>query len=351
VLPGVHRVRAKLAKGVAEYWYAWRGGPRILSETAPTPGALTRKVEKAAAKAAETYQALRSQKPSADGFVAGLIYAFQASPEFANLAARTQADLRKHLSVIRDDLGDMPVKGLEAKDARKVLLRWRADYADKPRTADHYMSALAWLLTWARDNGHTNADPLSNWTRLYSVDRSEIVWEPTEIEALCAAAEPELQRLIMGAVWSGLRRGDLLKLTWSDVKADFIIRKTAKRKKTVRIPILPQLRAVIEASPKVAPVVFTKDGKPWNANTLSKRFALAREQAIKVAPTIEGKRWHDMRGSFATYLVAAGLDTSAIAEIMGWAPEQAEATKRSYIGQGSVALASLGKLKRFTGEA
>lgn len=32
MLPGVHRVRARLAGSqIAEYWYAWRGGPRILA--------------------------------------------------------------------------------------------------------------------------------------------------------------------------------------------------------------------------------------------------------------------------------------------------------------------------------
>ena len=30
VLPGVHRVKSKLARGrIAAYWYAWRGGPQI----------------------------------------------------------------------------------------------------------------------------------------------------------------------------------------------------------------------------------------------------------------------------------------------------------------------------------
>lgn len=351
MLPGVHRVRVPLAQGFGEYWYAWRGGPRILAETAATKAALDRRVEKAAAKAAEAFHALREQKPSGEGFVAGLIYAYQNSPEFALLAARTRKDLRAHLSVIREDLGDMPVKALDAKGARKALMEWRARYAAKPRTADHYMGSLAWMLSWARDNGHTGADPLKGWTRLYEVDRSEIVWEPGEVEALCAVAEPELQRIILGAVWSGLRRGDLLRLTWADVKGDFIIRKTAKRRKTVRIPILPQLRAVLDATPKIGPVVFTKDGKPWNVNTLTKRFSLARARAVKLAPTIEGKRWHDMRGTFATFLTAAGLDTDAIAGIMGWATEAADDTRRSYVGQGSVALASLEKLKRFTGGA
>ena len=348
MLPGVHRVRTPLASGFGEYWYAWRGGPRILSETAGTKAALALRVQKAAAKAAEAYHALRNQKPSGEGFVAGLLYAYQNSPEFAALAPRTLKDLRIYLAVIRDDLGDMPVKALEAKGARKVFMEWRARYADRPRTADHYMSALARLLSWARDNGHTAADPLARWTRLYDVDRSEIVWTLEEVEAVCANAEPELQRIILGAVWSGLRQGDLLRLAWADLDGEFIVRKTAKRKRTVRIPILPQLRAVLDACPKVCPLIFAKDGKPWNKNTLNKRFGLARAKALKLAPSIEGKRWHDMRGNFANYLIAAGLEDEAINRIMGWADGRAGAARRNYIGQGSVALASLERLKRFT---
>jgi integrase len=341
-LPGVHRVRTKLASGCGEYWYAWRGGPRILSESAATPAALALKVNKAAVKAAAEYYRIKAEKPNANGFLAGLIYAWQASPQFKMLGERTAKDLRKHLSVIRDDLGDMPIKALPA--ARADILEWRDQYAAHPRTADHYMSALAGLLSWARDQGLTTADPIAKWPRLYRVDRSEIVWTAGEIEAVCAKAEPELARAILLAAWTGLRQGDLLKLAWADIQGDFIIRRTAKRGRVVRIPITPLAREALDACPKVSPLVLTKDGKPWKLSTLNKRFGIARRAA-----KVTGKRWHDLRGNFATMLVLAGVDTAGIAEVMGWAPDRADDIRRSYVGQGSVASIAHEKLKRFTG--
>ena len=340
-LPGVHRVRVKLASGPAEYWYAWRGGPRILAASAPTEALLASRVAKTAGAAAAEFHRIRSEKPDSSGFLAGLIYAFQASPQFAMLADRTRRDLRKHLSVIRDDLGDLPVKGLPA--ARPDLLQWRDGYAATPRTADHYMSALAQMLAWAKDQGLITVHPLERWPRLYRVDRSEILWTAEEIEAVCARSEPELRQAILLAAATGLRQGDLLKLAWTDVQGDFIVRRTSKRKRVVRIPITHQTRAILDTCAKVGPLVLTKDGKPWKVTTLNKRFALARKAAC-----IEGKRWHDLRGNFATTLVMAGVDSAGIAEIMGWAPDRADETRRSYVGQGSVASMAYEKLKRFT---
>lgn len=350
-LPGVHKVRVRLASGVGEYWYAWRGGPRILAESAPGEAALKVRVARASSAAGEAYHRLKTDRNSADGFLAGLIYAWQASPEFAGLGERTRRDIRKHLGVIRDGseakgapgLGSMPVNALEARRARLTLIEWRNHFAATPCTADQYMATLQQLLTWARDQGHTDANPLAKFPRLYRVDRSAVIWTPDEIEALCAKAEPELQRAILVAALSGLRQGDLLRLTWSDVGDKVITRTTAKRKRVVHVPITAELRKVLDACPKDTPYVLTKAGAPWKVSTLEKRFSIARK-----ACGLEGKRWHDLRGTYATLLAQAGVEVSAIARIMGWQKEAADDIVTRYVSGEVVALAAVRRLARFT---
>jgi integrase len=248
--------------------------------------------------------------------------------------------------VIRDRFGAMSVRAMESRHFRREVMEWRGEYARTPCTADQLVSALVQLMNWARDAGKSDAE-FGPWTRLYRVDRSHIVWEPDEVEALCKHASPELKRAILLAAHTGLRKGDLLKLTWSDVGAEAITRTTAKRKRVVHIPVTAEVRAILDDCPRVCPVVLTdRTGKPWKAPTLEKQFSTAR-----AAAGVTGKRWHDLRGTFATSLVLAGVDTAQLARIMGWGKQTAEAVAERYVAGGAVASAALARLKQAAGGA
>ncbi len=72
MLPGVHRVRSKLASGqVAVYWYAWRGGPRLPGKPG-TPDFMA------------AYNAAVAKRPSqpAIASLSGLIRSYEGSTEF-----------------------------------------------------------------------------------------------------------------------------------------------------------------------------------------------------------------------------------------------------------------------------
>ncbi len=348
MLPGVHRVRRSLASGmVSVHWYAWRGGPSILHAVAH-PTAIEREVAKQQAEAARRFHKLTaSAEKAAEGYLSGLVTAYLASPEFAGLGERTRRDRKKHLLTARDDLGDMPLAALPA--ARTEFIEWRNRYADRPRTADHYLDAVAGLLSWARDQGRITADPLAKWPRLYRVDRSEVIWEPQEIEAICAKAEPDLRRAILLAVSTGLRQADLLGLSWADVKGDDIVRLTRKRKRIVRIPITADARAVLDACAKDSVRVLVRDGQPWKVSTLEKRFSLARKAAAEKTPSLATKRWHDFRGTFATSLIAAGVDPAIVDGIMGWAKGSSEQMRARYVGSKAVSMAVVERLRRLPG--
>lgn len=357
-LPGAHKVRVTLANSRAEYWYAWRGGPRILSESAPTDKALDQRVARAAADASRLYhEHIAKRGPNAEGFVAGLIYAWQESPAFAQYAPRSQKDLRKHLSAIHEKYGALPVKAMGSVGFHRDVIDWRDSMAATPCTADQLVSTIQTMMKWGKEAGHGTPE-FGEWRRLYKVDRSAIVWEPDEIEALCAAASPELQRAILLAAYTGLRQGDLLRLTWADVGKDTLTRFTNKRRRTVHIPLTPEVQAVLDSCPKIGPVVLTdrperpdKDNpKPWNPSTLAKHFALARAAAAEARkdPALKLKRWHDLRGTYATLLVRAGVTSEGLARIMGWSKETADEIQTRYVGGRAVALAALERLKRFT---
>jgi integrase len=73
---------------------------------------------------------------------------------------------------------------------------------------------------------------------------------PEEITAVvdAAAADPELKPLIITALCTAMRRGDVCRLRWKnvDLKQGFITVKTSKSNELVEIPILPMLRVELE---------------------------------------------------------------------------------------------------------
>lgn len=345
VLPGAHRVRVTLARGrVGEYWYASRGGPRILHATAASDAALAREVDRLTPEAIKQFQALSGRSPSRQ-FIPGLIALYLDSPEFAKLAARTKKDLRRALDVARIDLAELEVKALEGAGVRRDLLAWRDGYADHPKTADGYLGALALVIGWAHKRGEIPAHPLQNWPRIYTVDRADVIWTKPDLIKLLKGADPDFRRAVLVATFTGLRLGDLVRLTWADVGADAITLATSKSrgKRVAIIPITPKLSAVLKQIGRkdVGAVLTHSRGKPWTGWGVQTAM-----QRAKTERGIKGLRLHDLRGTAATHLVRCGLPLADVASALGWAPAKVEAIARRYVNAEAIAAGMLARIRQ-----
>jgi hypothetical protein len=96
-------------------------------------------------------------------------------------------------------------------------LDWREKVASSSgkREADHRLSVISSMLTWAVDRGQILANHLHGFKRLYHADRSEIIWLPEHITKFMHVAPIEIQRALILALHSGQRQGDILRLPWS----------------------------------------------------------------------------------------------------------------------------------------
>lgn len=359
-LKGVNRVRKTEAGGMrVERWYAWRGkgAPCILSESAVSDRVLDLKVEAAAAEAGRRFFEVKAaRKTPPRGELLALIKAWLASPEFKLLSPRTQRDYAKRIQPAETWLGELPIVALKADGMRAALLAWRNRFAETPALADRYAGALSSMLRWARDQGHTSADPMREWPWIYHPDRSDIVWTAPELEAVCAHAGPPLQLAILLAAYSGLRQCDLIRLTWSAIGKTHIIRRTSKRRRVVHIPITPALRQVLDACRAAAGdvdddelqlrLVLTRGGKPWTASNLNGRWQAARALAGAKRLGLLKKRWHDLRGTYATSLHREGYDDDDVDRIMGWSPGNSEQTRAAYVTGDVVAHAAILRARR-----
>jgi integrase len=116
-----------------------------------------------------------------------------------------------------------------------------------------------------------------------------------------------------------MRRGELFQLTWLSVGlvADLITvhGATAKSGTTRHIPLNSEALAVLrdwrEQTGLSAGLVFTgRSGEAFNNVRRSWEGAL-------VAAGIKRFRWHDLRHTFASKLVMAGVDLNTVRELLG----------------------------------
>lgn len=366
MLPGVHRVGKKLARGrVAEYWYAWRGGPQILAAVAANPAALERAVAGLTAKATEDYN--KAHATGADDITFyGLVTRYlEALEKDTTIGDRTKSDRRKYLDVARADLGQMELMAFESRKARPFLINWRDTYAHIPKTADARLEAVSAVLNWAVDRGEVAANPVKEFPRIYKADRADVIWEPHQLAALLQHAAPEFEHAVRFAALSALREADLIRVPWSAVGPEAIIWQTGKSRgrRTVVIPLTAPLRALLDEIPRRdATTILTSARKlPWKASGLAaalrrcridEQKRVAKQLGVKFNPKkppetiIDGLRFHDLRGTAATNFLLAGLELSQVALILGWKLDRVREIAARYVSGQAMGLAMVKQLGR-----
>ncbi len=302
-MKGVHRVTKRLASGeVAVYHYAWRGGPRLPGE----PDSAEFLTALAAAKA--------EAPPHHKGTLQEVFNAYQASPAFTSLADATRGGYSRRLPAIEAEFGDMPIKALADHRARGEFLDWRDKLAaTSPREADYHMAILALMLAWGLDRGAVPANPAAKPGRVYRPDRTDSIWTDADVQTFLAKAGPQLRLPFLLALWTGQRRGDVLRLSWGAYDGATIRLAQSKGKRRVVIPLVAEMRAALDATKRKAAVVcVTSRGTRWTGHGFSASFRKAC-----VAAGIEGLTFHDLRGTAVTRLAVAGCTDAEIATITG----------------------------------
>lgn len=302
-LKGLNCTRKRLADGSERiYFYAWKGGPQLPGK----PGS---------AEFMAAYNAAVTAKVAAPaGILKSVILRYQDSAEFGQLAERTKADYRKHLDAIELEFGSFPIAGLTNKRSRVIFSEWKDGLAKKSlRQADYAWTVFARCLSWALARGMVDANPLERGGRLYRGSRVESVWTDDEEARLLAVASPQMALAFMLATWTGQRQGDLLRLTWTAYDGTKIRLRQRKTGARVVIPVAAPLKALLDATPRRSPLVLMqRDGKPWT----EEGFRSSWKKTLAKAG-IEGRTFHDVRGTAVTRLALAGGSVPEISAVTG----------------------------------
>ena len=328
-LKGVAKVTAK----GRSYWYAWRGGPRLVGE----PGS-----PEFHASYIEAHEALRAPDP---GRFRSLVVAYKASDDYARLAPATKQNWGPWLDRIAEHFGELSVAQFDRQQIRPIIRQWRNSRAKTPRAADVGLQVLSRVLSHAVDPlGRLASNPCLGMKSLYRSNRADLIWTDADIATLKRHCSPEIAHAVDLAAHTGLRLGDLVRLSWSHVGDDVITITTGKsnHRQSATIPLYDALRDVLARIPKRATTVLTNTlGRPWKAHALGSAFTI-----LKNAAGLKVLHFHDLRGTAATRFYVAGLPERVIGEVMGWEYEHLEKVIRKYVGRSAATKAFIVQLNK-----
>lgn len=332
-LKGLHKVRAK----GRDYWYAWRGGPRVKGEPG-TPEFM-----------AAYNVAVAQRQVQATGRFRSVVLSYKASDDFKGLADSTRKNWGRWLDRIEEKFGDLATKQFGRTDSIKPMIRhWRASYASTPRAADYGMQVLSRVLSFAVEEGLISTNPCEGFKQLYSSSRAEIIWTDDDLAQLRAGkkSSAEVMHAVDLAAHTGLRASDLVRLAWSHVQRDAIVITTGKsrHRKEAVIPLYDALRDVLARIPKRSPVILTNTrSAPWTVDGLNTSFTAAMKAAGMKGRDLH---FHDLRGTAGTRFYVAGLSMRVVAEIMGWEEDYVEKIIRRYVSRDAALKAAIETLNR-----
>lgn len=240
---------------------------------------------------------------------------------FGALAARFIADgMSTPYSVDRLQhllafFADVPVRDINQSLTRKYRQARNAEKrALKPATVNRDCSVLRRVLNWAAEEGIIAANPLGRLHMERERRTKRPVMSVREERLLTAAAPEHLQRIILCALDTGMRRGEILSQRWEDIDFDNRILHVTHSKtpegEARDIPLTTRLYDSLLAHKKKTGTVFTYEGDAIKLVKTTWKSSLRRAG-------IRHFRFHDLRHTANTRMMLAGVLQEVRREIIG----------------------------------
>lgn len=215
------------------------------------------------------------------------------------------------------------------KQERRAGLTWRGTQRT-PASVNRELEVLSRIYSIAIDNGMNIQNPCRK-VRLLRMDNQRNRYlsedEETRLMAILEGRRAHLRSIVILALHTGMRRGEILSLRWNEV--DFlrglILVKRTKNGRDRMIPMNSIVRETLAAIRQEA----STDGQVFPINDVKRSFVYACVKA-KIADF----RFHDLRHTAATRLADRGADAFQIAAILGHATIQMSARYTHATGHG-----------------
>ena len=186
-----------------------------------------------------------------------------------------------------------------------------------PATINRELALLKTMFTKAQKWNRVNFNPAKDVKLLDGeVERVRYLM-PEEVQKLLSNCNGFIRPIVLVALNTGMRKGEILDLKWENINFDLgiisIMKTNTKNKVRKDIPMNEIVKATINGIEKKGQYVFCNgDGKPFQNSGVRKSF----EKAVRESK-IEDFRFHDLRHTFASNLVMGGVDIMTVKELMG----------------------------------
>jgi integrase len=241
------------------------------------------------------------------------------------------------------ELGGRTLSSIDASQINRILQSLRAEgdvrrakagVEPKPksqRTMKYYRDTLAMLFKHAENWGWIGRNPMADVKQITNLSNQRVRFLDDEervalLRACKASANRQLYPIVVFALSTGARKGEILGLTLDDVDLDrgVAIFRNTKNGETRSAPLVGHLKDVLEEQAAWAKekheAVDERQLKRWlfpshdgqKAIDIRAPWEKARDQA-----RIMDFRFHDLRHSTASYLAMNGASQLEIAEVLG----------------------------------
>ena len=217
-------------------------------------------------------------------------------------ALRTQKDEISYIANLRTVFGRMVPKAITP--IHVYQLRDKLAVKSGSVHANHHIKTLKHIFSKAIEWGAVTTNPAREVRRLSVAPRDRYV-DDWEYLAVYSVAPPVFQVAMDLAVLTGLRRGDLLALTRSQIKDDGIHVQTSKTGKKLIIEWNEELRAVVARAKKLKPqvrknVIATRGGKQFTGNGFQSTWQRAMRKAVEDDKLEQRFTFNDLRSKSAS---------------------------------------------------
>lgn len=285
----------------------------------------------------------RARRPASPvGSMDALVAEFMASAAFLGLRPSSQRAYRGILERFRAEHGHRLVKDMD----RDIVRRLMAAKAATPAGANTFRAVLRVLMSFSVDAGYRDDNPVDGTKRMKIRSSGYHPWTDEEI-AQFEAHHPIGSRARLAFslhLYTGQRRSDVIKMTWRDIETREEVMPIARHStrppdtsprrqvslsggatiritqvktgKRLRIPIHPELQAVLDGAPREhIAILTTRYGRPFTAMGYGGWF-----QTIRAAAGLPFEcASHGLRKAAARRLAEAGCTAHEIAAITGHA--------------------------------
>lgn len=186
----------------------------------------------------------------------------------------------------------------------------------KPATINRELTLLKFMFSLAKKWKFANENPVKEVK--FFQERQLVIHILTKEEALklIDVAIEHLKPIILLALNTGMRRGEILNLRWADIDFDkrFIYIKETKSGVMRKIPMNPLLIKTLKKIERKNSFVFQNPNTDERLKHIRTAFYTARRKI-----GLDDFRFHDLRHTAATWMVTKGIDLVTVKEILGHA--------------------------------